>query len=198
MAQANEQQHQPTSACPCTHAHAQVLPRRSIGYDEQFSSQCIVRTRATRSSTKFAHAAWPSPSSGHHAETRHPGTADAAQRQARVGLRERKRARTHSRSTRTRPATSQHRVGKGAGEAAAHLACESVLEGFRQRKLRCRYFATRGGPAARSLRWPRKLRAETPLKLRPKFCVKVGEIDGQLNASSQIVQPTISEKVMVY
>ena len=89
MAQANEQQHQPTSACPCTHAHAQVLPRRSIGYDEQFSSQCIVRTRATRSSTKFAHAAWPSPSSGHHAETRHPGTADAAQRQARVGLRER-------------------------------------------------------------------------------------------------------------
>ena len=43
-----------------------------------------------------------------------------------------------------RPATSQHRVGRGAGEAAAHLACESVLEGFRQRKLRCRYFATRG------------------------------------------------------
>ena len=194
MAQANEQQHQPTSACPCTHAHAQVLPRRSIGYDERFSSQCIVRTRATRSSTKFAHAAWPSPSSGHHAETRHPGTADAAQRQARVGLRERKRARTHSRSTRTRPATSQHRVGKGAGEAAAHLACESVLEGFRQRKLRCRYFATRGwgllsspgrGSACRNS-------AQT---CGPSFAARSRrEIDGQLANSRLAVklQATIS------
>ena len=108
----------------------------------------------------YAHAAWPSPSSGHHAETRHPGTADAAQRQARVGLRER----NGPEPTRApRPATSQHRVGRGAGEAAAHLACESVLEGFRQRKLRCRYFATRGWGLLSSL--AAEVRAETPLKL---------------------------------
>ena len=62
-----------------------------------------------------------------------------------------------------RPATSQHRVGRGAGEAAAHLACESVLEGFRQRKLRCRYFATRGwGLLSSSL--AAEVGAQTPLK----------------------------------
>ena len=56
---------------------------------------------APQGAAPSAHAAWPSPSSGHHAETRHPGTADAAQRQARVGLRE--RARTHSRTNAPQP-----------------------------------------------------------------------------------------------
>ena len=93
-----------------------------------------------------------------------------------------------------RPATSQHRVGKGAGEAAAHLACESVLEGFRQRKLRCRYFATRGwgllsspgrGSACRNS-------AQT---CGPSFAARSRrEIDGQLANSRLAVklQATIS------
>ena len=152
---------------------------------------------APQGAAPIAHAAWPSPSSGHHAETRHPGTADAAQRQARVGLRERNRPEPTRGARAPRPATSQHRVGRGAGEAAAHLACESVLEGFRQRKLRCRYFATRGAAAVRSLRWPRKCLPKLRSNLRPKFCANMGEIEGQ-RTWSQIVQATISEKVMVY
>ena len=189
MAQANEQQHQPTSACPCTHAHAQVLPRRSIGYDEQFSSQCIVRTRATRSSTNCTRslaitvlrAPCRNPASRHSrcsAKASASGLAGAGQNPL-----------AHQ-----RPATSQHRVGRGAGEAAAHLACESVLEGFRQRKLRCRYFATRGwgllsspgrGSACRNS-------AQT---CGPSFAARSRrEIDGQLANSRLAVklQATIS------
>ena len=196
MAQANEQQHQPTSACPCTHAHAQVLPRRSIGYDERFSSQCIVRTRATRSSTNCTRslaitvlrAPCRNPASRH---SRCSAKASASGLAGADGPEPTRGARA------PRPATSQHRVGRGAGEAAAHLACESVLEGFRQRKLRCRYFATRGGPAGRSLRWPRKCVPKLRSNLRPKFCANMGEIEGQ-RTWSQIVQATISEKVMVY
>ena len=134
-----------------------------------------VRTSASSSTKRDSPA---SKSSRHHAETRHPGTADAAHRHARAGLRERNGPKPTRGARAPRPATSQHRVGRGAGEAAAHLACESVLEGFRQRKLRCRYFATRGGPAARSLRWPRKCVPKLRSNLRPKFCHNM--VDGQL------------------
>ena len=193
MAQANEQQHQPTSACPCTHAHAQVLPRRSIGYDERFSSQCIVRTRATRSSTNCTRslaitdlrAPCRNPASRH---SRCSAKASASGLAGADGPEPTRGARA------PRPATSQHRVGKGAGEAAAHLACESVLEGFRQRKLRCRYFATRGwgllsspgrGSACRNS-------AQT---CGPSFAARSRrEIDGQLANSRLAVklQATIS------
>ena len=149
---------------------------------------------APQGAAPIAHAAWPSPSSGHHAETRHPGTADAAHRHARAGLRERNGPKPTRGARATRPATSQHRVGRGAGEAAAHLACESVLEGFRQRKLRCRYFATRGwgllsspgrGSACRNS-------AQT---CGPSFAARSRrEIDGQLANSRLAVklQATIS------
>ena len=193
MAQANEQQHQPTSACPCTHAHAQVLPRRSIGYDEQFSSQCIVRTRATRSSTNCTRslaitvlrAPCRNPAPRH---SRCSAKASASGLAGADGPEPTRGARA------PRPATSQHRVGRGAGEAAAHLACESVLEGFRQRKLRCRYFATRGwgllsspgrGSACRNS-------AQT---CGPSFAARSRrEIDGQLANSRLAVklQATIS------
>ena len=50
------------------------------------------------------------PSSRHHAETRHPGTADAAHRHARAGLRERNGPKPTRGARAIRPSTSQHRV----------------------------------------------------------------------------------------
>ena len=140
---------------------------------------------APQGAAPIAHAAWPSPSSGHHAETRHTGTADAAQRAGRAGLRERNRPEPTRGVARTTPRNLAASRGRGAGEAAAHLACESVLEGFRQRKLRCRYFATRGGPAARSLRWPRKCVPKLRSNLRPKFCGKKEKGDRQTTRLGQ-------------
>ena len=46
------------------------------------------------------------------AEPRHPGTADAAHTHARAGLRERNGPKPTRRARATRPATSQHRVGR--------------------------------------------------------------------------------------
>ena len=48
----------------------------------------------------------------HHAETRHPGTADAAHRHAQAGLWERNGPKPARGARATRPATSQHRVGR--------------------------------------------------------------------------------------
>ena len=50
--------------------------------------------------------------SRHHCKTRHPGTADAANRHARAGLRERNGPTLTRGARATRPATSQHRVGR--------------------------------------------------------------------------------------
>ena len=80
----------------------------------------------------------------HHAETRHPGTADAAHRHARAGLRERNGPKPTRRARATRPATSQHRVGRrrrGSDERRRTLLFARELLGtFQQRELRCRYF----------------------------------------------------------
>ena len=51
-------------------------------------------------------------SSRHHCRTRHPGTADAAHRLARAGLQERNGPKPTRGARATRPATSQHRVGR--------------------------------------------------------------------------------------
>ena len=81
----------------------------------------------------------------HHAEARHPGTADMQ----RTGTRERAcgsgTGRSPLREARaTRPATSQHRVGRrrrGSDERRRTLLfARELLDAFQQRELRCRYF----------------------------------------------------------
>ena len=99
---------------------------------------------------RSTHTAQLPPSSRHHAETRHPGTASAAHRHARAGLRERNgRERNGPKPTRgaraTRPATSQHRVGRrrrGSDERRRTLVCERASGWPRSPflELRCRYF----------------------------------------------------------
>ena len=67
----------------------------------------------TDESSSTVHTSSPAtPSSRHHAETRHPGTADAAHRHAPAGLRERNGPKPTRGARATRPATSQHRVGR--------------------------------------------------------------------------------------
>ena len=84
------------------------------------------------------------PSSRHHAETRHPGTADAAHRHARAGLREQNGPKLTRGARATRPTTSQHRVGRrrrGSDERRRTLLfARELLDAFQQRELRCRYF----------------------------------------------------------
>ena len=58
-----------------------------------------------------AHTPRPAPSQ-HHAETRHPGTADAAHRHARAGLRERDGPKPTRGARAPRHTTSQHRLGR--------------------------------------------------------------------------------------
>ena len=73
----------------------------------QSTSMCT----AEHSSTVYT-PSQATPSARHHAETRHPGTADAAHRHARAGLRERNGPKPTRGARATRPATSQHRVGR--------------------------------------------------------------------------------------
>ena len=169
MAQANEQQHQPTSACPCTHAHAQVLPRRSIGYDERFSSQCIVRTRATRSSTNCTRslaitdlrAPCRNPASRH---SRCSAKASASGLAGADGPEPTRGARA------PRPATSQHRVGRrrrGSDERRRTLVCERASGWPRSPflELRCRYFLLvrkEGSGLASGLRWRTQIAPDRP------------------------------------
>ena len=105
---------------PCggeQHGHAQ----ERVGTSSQ-----ALRTRGTRKNAlakhththgdsqqrRAAHPARPALSSRHHAETRHPGTADAAHRHARAGLRERNGPKPTRGARAHRPTTSQHRVGR--------------------------------------------------------------------------------------
>ena len=144
---------------------------------------------APQGAAPIAHAAWPSPSSGHHAETRHPGTADAAQRQARVGLRE--RARTHSRTNAPQPRS---------------IAWGEVQE-KRRRTLLVRVFWKGSGNGSSDVvisppeaggccpRWPRKCVPKLRSNLRPKFCGKKEKGDRQTTRTSRPVvklQATIS------
>ena len=78
------------------------------------------------------------------AETRHPGTADAAHRHARAGLQERNGPKPTRGARATRPATSQHRVGRRRRSSDDRrrtlLFARELLDAFQQRELRCRYF----------------------------------------------------------
>ena len=88
----------------------------------QSTSMCT----AEHSSTVYT-PSQATPSARHHAETRHPGTADAAHRHARAGLRERNGPKPTRGARATRPATSQHRVGRrrrGSDERRRTLVCE--------------------------------------------------------------------------
>lgn len=88
----------------------------------QSTSMCT----AEHSSTVYT-PSQATPSARHHAETRHPGTADAAHRHARAGLRERNGPKPTRGARAHRPATSQHRVGRrrrGSDERRRTLVCE--------------------------------------------------------------------------
>ena len=99
----------PASRHSRCHAHA-----RTSGLAE--AEQTKARSQSTRtriltsSITERTHS--PAPSSRHHADTQHPGTADAAHKHARAGLRERNGAKPTRGARATCPATSQHRVGR--------------------------------------------------------------------------------------
>ena len=66
----------------------------------------LMTTRSTK------HACRPGITSCRNPASRHPGTADAAHRHARAGLRERNGPKPTRGARATRPATSQHRVGR--------------------------------------------------------------------------------------
>ena len=70
------------------------------------------RTRSTASSSTEGTPSPASKSSWHHEEPRHPGTTDAALRHARAGLQVRNGPKPARGARATRPATSQHRVGR--------------------------------------------------------------------------------------
>jgi hypothetical protein len=72
-------------------------------------------------------------SSRHHAQTRHPGTADAAHRHARAGLQERNGRKPTRGARAPRPATLQHRVGRrrrGSDERQRTLCERKLLVAF--------------------------------------------------------------------
>ena len=97
------------------HGTADAAHRHARAGGREQNGQCAIESHAHTHSNKqhhrVAHAAQPS-SSRHHAETRHPGTADAAHRHARAGLRERNGPKLTRGARAHRPATSQHRVGR--------------------------------------------------------------------------------------
>ena len=105
-----------------------------------------------------AHPTWPA-RPGHHAETRHPGKADAAQARA-SELAGAERVKIHSRGTRTTP----HNLASSRGEVAERQrwkggtlsSCERrLLDAFQQRELRIffenRFLTTGKVPRSRSL-----------------------------------------------
>ena len=86
--------------------------------------------RTDESSSTVHTSSQATQSSRHHAETRHPGTADAAHRHARAGLQERNGPKPTRGARATRPATSQHRVGRrrrGGDERQRTLLCERAF-----------------------------------------------------------------------
>ena len=114
------------------------------GLEQAKASTQSTHTRTSKSTTTKPTRAPASKPSRHHAETRHPGTADAAHRHARAGLRERNGPKPTRGARATRPATSQHRVGRrrrGSDERRRTLLfARELLDAFQQRELRCRYF----------------------------------------------------------
>ena len=100
---------------------AEAYPQSTSMCTAEHSSTVYIPSQAT-------------PSSRHHAETRHPGTTDGAHRHTRERVQERNGPKPTPRARAHRPATSQHRVGRRrrgsderrrSSDGSSELRCES-------------------------------------------------------------------------